>query len=417
MTLTLTIENLSTLPDGGPLSISVSGRRGIDIGRDQYLDWTLPDPDRTISGKHAEIRYRDGGYWLRDVSRNGTFLNRSPQRLQEAHRLRDGDRIEIGHYVILARVAGEVADAAAPAAAAVEPRDYWDPPGEAAPPIPSRDLRPPAALRPVRPDFIDWAVDLPGAAPAPVRQPAREAPAWDAAPRAAAEEHGMDWARASPAEPPPPRPAYKVPPRATPTPTASPTATASLPPEQRGDLEAIIRSIRESATAPKPAPTPTKLAQAALPKPKPTPTASPKAKGGPAKEEADDKRDPKAKGAKTAATDKADPKAKAGKTAALDKKKKPVEAKHPARIWVQVAGGANANDLPKEWAAVAGKHADLKAKGPYTAKNRATNRLLTGPFKTEAEAQAAVARLRKAGIGAFQWKSDEGEAVQKIEGK
>lgn len=261
MTLTLTIENLSTLPDGGPLSISVSGRRGIDIGRDQYLDWTLPDPDRTISGKHAEIRYRDGGYWLRDVSRNGTFLNRSPQRLQEAHRLRDGDRIEIGHYVILARVAGEVPEAAAPAAAAVEPQDYWDPPGEAAPPIPSRDLRPPAALRPVRPDFIDWAVDLPGAAPAPVRQPAREAPAWDAAPRASAQEQGMDWARASPAEPPPPRPAMPSPRRPAEVAAHPPLDDASgfRPAPEAGNPW----SVPEARPAPMPAPT--------LPPPAPPP--------------------------------------------------------------------------------------------------------------------------------------------------
>src|SRR5215218_860062 len=100
---TLTIENETSLPDGGPLSYTVTGKRGIDIGRDSYLDWSLPDPTKTISGKHCEIRYRDGGYWLTDVSRNGTFLNRNPARIQEAHRLRDGDRIEIGRYIIAVR--------------------------------------------------------------------------------------------------------------------------------------------------------------------------------------------------------------------------------------------------------------------------------------------------------------------------
>lgn len=91
MMLHLTIENETTLPDGGPWSITVRGTRGIDIGRDAYLDWTLPDPTRTISGKHCEVRFRDGAYWLHDVSRNGTFLNRSDQRLGGPHRLRDGD--------------------------------------------------------------------------------------------------------------------------------------------------------------------------------------------------------------------------------------------------------------------------------------------------------------------------------------
>ncbi len=217
---------------------------------------------------------------------------------------------------------------------------------------------------------------------------------------------------------PPPRPAYKIPPRPTPTPRATSAATASLPVEQRGDLEAIIRSIRESAAAPRPAPTPTRLAQAETPKPKPTPStaASLKAKGGPVKEEAG-KAEPKAKGGKAAVAEKVDPKAKTAKASAADKKKKPEPPKNPARIWVQVAGGANAKDLPKEWSSVSGKHSELKGKGPYTARNRATNRLLAGPFKSEDEAQAAVAKLRKAGIGAFQWKSDEGEAVQKIGGK
>ncbi|WHQ68577.1 type VI secretion system-associated FHA domain protein TagH [Methylorubrum extorquens] len=170
MTLTLTIENVSALPDGGPLGISLSGRRGIDIGRDQYLDWTLPDPDRVISGKHAEVRHRDGGYWLHDVSRNGVFVNRNPQRLQEAYRLRDGDRIEIGHYVIVARIEGEAPSAPPPAGPDRAPRavgqDCWDLPSEA-PPIPNRHLRPPERHQPVRPEFPDWLVDLPGPAEAP----------------------------------------------------------------------------------------------------------------------------------------------------------------------------------------------------------------------------------------------------------
>ena len=68
MALHLRIENETTLPDGGPVSITVNGKRGIDIGRDSHLDWTLPDPTRYISSKHAEIRYREGAYWLHDVS-------------------------------------------------------------------------------------------------------------------------------------------------------------------------------------------------------------------------------------------------------------------------------------------------------------------------------------------------------------
>lgn len=227
MSLTLTIENFASLPDGGPLSVSLAGRRGLDIGRDQYLDWTLPDPDRTISGKHAELRHRDGGYWLQDVSRNGTFLNRNPQRLQEPQRLKDGDRIRIGQYVILVRIDGEAAPAAAAPALGVTPAEYWDPQGDVPPPIPSRDLRPPAALRPVRPDFIDWAVDLPG------RQGAEPAPR-----RGPQPEDAMDWARASPAPPAPPPPPMPTPRRPRDPAPAAPPAWDADPPFPDGVREA-----------------------------------------------------------------------------------------------------------------------------------------------------------------------------------
>ena len=100
MVLRFNIENEPNLPDGGPVSFTVTGRRSVDIGRDRHLDWTLPDPARTISGKHCEVHFRDGGYWLHDVSTNGTFLNGADQRMRGPHRLRDGDRLTIGHYII-----------------------------------------------------------------------------------------------------------------------------------------------------------------------------------------------------------------------------------------------------------------------------------------------------------------------------
>ncbi len=100
MPLTLTIENETALPDGGPLTVTLTGSRGLDIGRDQHLDWCLPDPTRAISGRHCEVRFRDGDYWLRDVSTNGTYANGSSQRVQSPYRLQHGDRLEIGHYVI-----------------------------------------------------------------------------------------------------------------------------------------------------------------------------------------------------------------------------------------------------------------------------------------------------------------------------
>jgi type VI secretion system protein ImpI len=162
MTLTLRIENLTTLPDGGPLSVSIKGKRGLDIGRDQYLDWTLPDSSRFISGKHCEVRWHDGGYWLHDISTNGTFMNGAESRLKAPHRLRDGDRFVIGQYIIAATMDKEVAEAREAAPARTSRDDnLWDGGPDAADPVDPRELKGPHDAVPVRPDFLDWAVDVP----------------------------------------------------------------------------------------------------------------------------------------------------------------------------------------------------------------------------------------------------------------
>ncbi|WP_267397706.1 MULTISPECIES: SPOR domain-containing protein [unclassified Sphingomonas] len=91
---------------------------------------------------------------------------------------------------------------------------------------------------------------------------------------------------------------------------------------------------------------------------------------------------------------------------------------NPERIWVQVAGGAYEGDLPKAWASV-------KAKAPtafagrqgWTTPLRATNRVLAGPFKTDAEARAFVNQLTKAGVSSFSFTSDAGQPVKRLPAK
>jgi type VI secretion system protein ImpI len=166
ISLDLTIENESSLPDGGPLTYHLAGNRGADIGRDAHLDWTLPDPNRQISGKHCEIRFSDQAYWLHDLSLNGVFINGALNRVQSPYRLRSGDRLSIGHYVIAVRVTGEeigsFSDTSAP-----PPLDFDDlwkaPEGTAAAPLDPRDFRPAIQSTPVQPDFLEWAVDVPNA--------------------------------------------------------------------------------------------------------------------------------------------------------------------------------------------------------------------------------------------------------------
>jgi type VI secretion system protein ImpI len=195
MGLNLKIENETTLPDGGPVSIAVAGKRGIDIGRDSHLDWTLPDPTRFISSKHAEIRYRDGGYWLHDVSTNGTFLNGGDHRMQAPHRLRTGDRFTIGHYIIAVALDADQAEAPAAAGVPTAPQipsyqQLWESEHELPPPIDRAQLKPAREMAsPVNPDFLDWAADVPNpfnaapsspvSAPRPARPPLRASPAED----------------------------------------------------------------------------------------------------------------------------------------------------------------------------------------------------------------------------------------------
>ncbi len=132
MTLTLRIDNLSHLPDGGPIEFRTEGR-GFEIGRDPAMDWTLPDPNRFVSSCHLEVRYQDDAYWLYDVSTNGTFVNGGTSRMKSPHQLRHDDRLQIGHYVV--RVDLQAAQATAPSHAGFGNAGF-DSAGFGAPPPP-----------------------------------------------------------------------------------------------------------------------------------------------------------------------------------------------------------------------------------------------------------------------------------------
>lgn len=87
---------------------------------------------------------------------------------------------------------------------------------------------------------------------------------------------------------------------------------------------------------------------------------------------------------------------------------------NPSRIWVQVAGGANKGDLGRAWTAVRAKASALADRTGYTASERATNRVLTGPFKTAAEARALVNQLARQGVSAFAFTSAAGQEVTRL---
>jgi type VI secretion system protein ImpI len=168
--LKLKIENFDRLPDGGPLEFAVE-KRGFDFGRDQHLDWTLPDSKRLVSGKHCEIRFHDNAYWLTDISTNGTFVNGSSKRVQSPYRLANGDRLSIGEYIILVSISlpqtsppAETAPARERSAAVFQPitsGGIWDAPHEAPPPIDPRELMPRSSEAERAPDFLHQAAYVP----------------------------------------------------------------------------------------------------------------------------------------------------------------------------------------------------------------------------------------------------------------
>jgi predicted component of type VI protein secretion system len=82
-----------------PLTLNEAG---IDIGRALTSDLCLEDAERFVSGLHARIQAREGGIWLTDLSRNGTYLNDAPDPIpvQRPVELRDGDRLGIGPYEV-----------------------------------------------------------------------------------------------------------------------------------------------------------------------------------------------------------------------------------------------------------------------------------------------------------------------------
>lgn len=112
--LILSVENEDALPAGTKPRFTLEQGEAM-IGRSTAGQWTLPDSENHISGRHAFIRWEDGGYVLTDKSTNGTFLNGTGDRLDGPHRLASGDLIEIGKYRI--KVSFEGGDEPEPATA------------------------------------------------------------------------------------------------------------------------------------------------------------------------------------------------------------------------------------------------------------------------------------------------------------
>ena len=70
------------------------------IGRDPGNAWPIVDRTLAISARHCEIVATPHGPALRDLSTNGTFVNDAATRMDGDFVLRDGDRFELGPFLI-----------------------------------------------------------------------------------------------------------------------------------------------------------------------------------------------------------------------------------------------------------------------------------------------------------------------------
>ncbi len=86
----------------GDASIIVIGVGGGSLGRAADNDWILPDPQRFLSGRHARVHFRQGTFYLEDLSTNGTYVNGNtvPVSRTGPHPLRDGDLLRFGEYEV-----------------------------------------------------------------------------------------------------------------------------------------------------------------------------------------------------------------------------------------------------------------------------------------------------------------------------
>jgi type VI secretion system FHA domain protein len=105
----LVVRALRCPPPDQPHAIQARfGASGGRIGRSNTCALPLPSPDRYISREHIEIRYRDGRYSLKVISKvNGCSVNDNAVLPGAAVELANGDKIQLGDYLLVAELHNE----------------------------------------------------------------------------------------------------------------------------------------------------------------------------------------------------------------------------------------------------------------------------------------------------------------------
>jgi pSer/pThr/pTyr-binding forkhead associated (FHA) protein len=96
----------TTLTDAGPIPMPPLQVEVGDKRRTYQAEFTagrqgsLPITDGYASNQHARFQIAHGSWYVKDLgSTNGTWLN--GRRIHAAQRLRKGDKIKIGHTVVM----------------------------------------------------------------------------------------------------------------------------------------------------------------------------------------------------------------------------------------------------------------------------------------------------------------------------
>src|SRR3989440_11962947 len=111
--LRIVSDQRRSLAERSSATFSVAGGT---IGRSADNDWVLPDPLRYVSAHHARVQFREGHFYVQDVSTNGVYINDDMEPLAKrgssGYRLADGDMPRMGEYHIVAALEARQAQAA-----------------------------------------------------------------------------------------------------------------------------------------------------------------------------------------------------------------------------------------------------------------------------------------------------------------
>lgn len=156
MQLELSISSYQRLSPSVTGSHRVGVGQTVVVGRAPECDWHLPDPNKILSSRHAEIRSEGGTFSIVDTSTNGVFINdsQSPIGKGNAAAISDGDRLRLGDFEICATVHASGDSSPAPATQVEPTPDPAPIPEPIGVTSPSAIPEPAAASQPVE-DFPD----------------------------------------------------------------------------------------------------------------------------------------------------------------------------------------------------------------------------------------------------------------------